>query len=172
MNLKELRNSVGVRQSELVAALNKEGLKATKSDISRIENGIIETYLFLAFRAEEILQSEFTHRKAKDASELKFRSCNCIPEQVFERIQNRGYTDYDDMSVMLGETDKRKIRYAIQETRCRYPIVDRDGGGWGVATTIAECDKQIGIYEKKKRVYSRQETPLIAKKYELKKELK
>ena len=40
-----------------------------------------------------------------------------------------------------------------------------------MATTIADCNKQIGIYEKKKRVYSYQETPLIAKKYELEKEL-
>lgn len=171
MNLRELRNSVGVRQSELVAALNKEGIKATKADISRIENGIIETYLFLAFRAEEMLQGEFTHRKAKDPPELKFRNCDCIPEQVFERIQKNGYTDYDDMAVLISEPDKRKIRYAIQETRCKYPIIDRDGGGWALATTIADCDKQIGIYEKKKRVYSRQETPLIAKKYEIKKEL-
>lgn len=65
MNLKELRNSVGVRQSELVAALNKEGLRATEADISRIENGIIETYLFLAFRAEELLKRKTALPKAK-----------------------------------------------------------------------------------------------------------
>ena len=171
MNIKELRNSIGVKQGELVAALNKEGIKANKADISRIENGIIETYLYLAFRAEEILKGKISPQKGKSPSEAKFRSCNSIPEIVYERIRANGYTDYDDLSTVLGESDKRRIRKAVQDTRCEYPLIDREGGGWALATTIADCNKQIGIYEKKKRVYSYQETPLIAKKYEMEKEL-
>ena len=68
MNIKELRNSIGVKQGELVAALNKEGIKANKADISRIENGIIETYLFLAFRAEELLKGKISPLKGKSPS--------------------------------------------------------------------------------------------------------
>ena len=88
-----------------------------------------------------------------------------------ERIEKNGFTNYEDLAMTLMTSNKRKIRKAVQDTRCEYPIIDRDGGGWALATTIAECNKQIGIYEKKKRVYSYQETPLIARKYELEKEL-
>lgn len=84
MNLKELRNSVGVRQSELVAALNKEGLKATTSDISRIENGIIETYLFLAFRAEELLKSKTALPKAKTQQRRNLEVATALPSELWK----------------------------------------------------------------------------------------
>lgn len=84
MNLKELRNSVGVRQSELVAALNKEGLKATKADISRIENGIIETYLFLAFRAEELLKRKKVYsRKRKTQQRRNLEVATALPSELW-----------------------------------------------------------------------------------------
>lgn len=171
MNIKELRNSVQMRQTDLVRELNREGIAANVGDISRIENGIIETYLFLAYRAEEILKREFIRQDHKNATEAKNDACKHIAETVYNRIKEKSYTDYDDLAVVLQESDKRMIRKAVEHTRRRHPIVDREGGGWTIAETTADCDRQIQIYESKKRVYSLQETPLIAKKYELRRAL-
>ena len=169
MKLKELRESVGVKQQELVRALNAQGIKATQADISRIENGIVETYLFLAYKAEEILKRKSTRQDEKNAIQAKFESCNHIADLVYERIYDKGFTNYEDMLFYTGESDRRKIRRGVEEARKKYPIIDMDGGGWRLAADIHDCDKQLRIYEKKKRVYSYQETPLIAKKYDLRK---
>ena len=169
MKLKELRESVGVKQQELVRALNAEGIKATQADISRIENGIVETYLFLAYKAEEILKRKSTRQDEKNAIQAKIESCNRIADLVYERIYDKGFTNYEDMLFYTGESDRRKIRRGVEEARKKYPIIDMDGGGWRLAADIHDCDKQLRIYEKKKRVYSYQETPLIAKKYDLRK---
>lgn len=167
MKLKELRESVGVKQQELVRALNAEGIKATQADISRIENGIIETYLFLAYKAEEILKLKSTRQDEKNAIQAKIESCNRIADLLYERISEKGFTNYEDMLFYAGESDRRKIRRGVEEARKKYPIIDMDGGGWRLAADINDCDKQLRIYERKKRIYSYQETPLIAKKYDL-----
>lgn len=167
MKLKELRESVGVKQQELVRALNAEGIKATQADISRIENGIIETYLFLTYKAEEILKRKSTRQDEKNAIQAKFESCNRIADLLYERIYEKGFTNYEDMLFYTGESDRRKIRRGVEEARNKYPIIDMDGGGWRLAADIQDCDRQLRIYEKKKRVYSYQEMPLIAKKYDL-----
>ena len=73
------------------------------------------------------------------------------------------------MLFYTGESDRRKIRRGVEEARKKYPIIDMDGGGWRLAADIHDCDKQLRIYERKKRIYSYQETPLIAKKYNLRK---
>lgn len=166
MKLKELRESVGVKQQELVRALNAEGIKATQADISRIENGIIETYLFLTYKAEEVLKRK-SRQDEKNAIQAKIESCNRIADLVYERIYDKGFTNYEDMLFYTGESDRRKIRRGVEEARKKYPIVDMDGGGWRLAADINDCDKQLRIYERKKRIYSYQETPLIAKKYDL-----
>lgn len=169
MKLKDMRETCGMSQRELVSALNAEGLKVNKSDISRIENGIIETYLFLAHKCEEICKSEIIRQKPNNATVAKIESCNTnivYANRIYERIKDKGFTDYDDLRLYLGESDRRKIRYAVQAARERYPIIELDRG-WGLAESVAECDKQLRLYEKKKRAYSYQETPLIAKKYEL-----
>ena len=167
MKLKELRESVDVKQKELVRALNAEGIKATQADISRIENGIIETYLFLAYKAEEVLKRKSTRQDKKNAIQAKIESCNRIADLLYERIYNKGFTNYEDMLFYTGESDRRKIRRGVEEARKKYPIIDMDGGGWRLAADIHDCDKQLRIYERKKRIYSYQETPLIAKKYDL-----
>lgn len=168
MKLKELRESVGVKQQELVRALNAEGIKATQADISRIENGIIETYLFLTYKAEEILKRK-SRQDGKNAIQAKIESCNRIADLVYERIYEKDFTNYEDMLFYTGESDRRKIRRGVEEARKKYPIIDMDGGGWRLAADINDCDKQLRIYERKKRIYSYQETPLIAKKYDLRK---
>ena len=168
MKLKELRESVGVKQQELVRALNAEGIKAMQADISRIENGIIETYLFLTYKAEEILKRK-SRQDGKNAIQAKIESCNRIADLVYERIYEKDFTNYEDMLFYTGESDRRKIRRGVEEARKKYPIIDMDGGGWRLAADINDCDKQLRIYERKKRIYSYQETPLIAKKYDLRK---
>lgn len=170
MKLKELRESVGVKQKELLREMQAEGIKATQSDISRIENGMIETYLFLAYKAEEILK-RFIRKDPKNAIQAKIESCNRIADLLYERISEKGFTNYEDMLFYTGESDRRKIRRGVEEARKKYPIVDMDGGGWRLAADIHDCDKQLRIYERKKRIYSYQETPLIAKKYELRRAL-
>lgn len=165
MKLKELRESIGVKQKELLREMQAEGIKATQADISRIENGIIETYLFLAYKAEEIIK----RKSEKNAIQAKIESCNRIADLVYERIYNKGFTNYEDMLFYTGESDRRKIRRGVEEARKKYPIIDMDGGGWRLAADIHDCDKQLRIYERKKRIYSYQETPLIAKKYNLRK---
>lgn len=167
MKLKELRESVGVKQQKLVRALNAEGIKATQADISRIENGIIETYLFLTYKAEEILKRKSTRQDGKNAIQAKIESYNRIADLLHERIYNKGFTNYEDMLFYTGESDRRKIRRGVEEARKKYPIIDMDGGGWRLAADIHDCDKQLRIYERKKRIYSYPETPLIAKKYDL-----
>lgn len=169
MKLKELRESVGVKQKELLREMQAEGIKATQADISRIENGIIETYLFLTYKAEEILKRKSTRQDGKNAIQAKIESCNRIADLLYERIYNKGFTNYEDMLFYTGESDRRKIRRGVEEARKKYPIIDMDGGGWRLAADIQDCDKQLRIYERKKRIYSYQETPLIAKKYDLRK---
>ena len=171
MNIKELRNSVQMRQTDLVRELNREGIAANVGDISRIENGIIETYLFLAYKAEEILKCKSTRQDDKNAIQAKIESCNRIADLLYERISEKGFTNYEDMLFYAGESDRRKIRRGVEEARKKYPIVDMDGGGWRLAADIHDCDKQLRLYERKKRIYSYQETPLIAKKYELRRAL-
>ena len=171
MKIKELRESVGLRQKDLVEELRSEGINVTTSDLSRIENGAIETYLFLAFRAEEIINRKKPRQNAENATQGKKTACKWLSDLIYKRITERGQTNYPEMAIYSGETDYRVIRRGVEAARKEYPLIDLDGGGWGLATTIAECNKQLQIYEKKKRVYSYQETPLIAKKYELEREL-
>lgn len=167
MKLKELRESVGIKQRQLVNELQSEGIKATMSDISRIENGAVETYLFLAFRIEEILKRKNIRQDEKNATQAKIRACKCIVDFIMSQIQRNGFTNYAEIEEKLGISNRREIRRAVEQARKEYPLIDLENGGWGLAQTIADCNKQIGIYEKKKRVYSYQETPLIAKRYGL-----
>lgn len=172
MDLKALRESCGLKQTDIVRELNEQGIKANKSDISRLENGIIETYLFLGHKVAEILSLKVGQENQENATQRKFKRLQLTFEAqtILNYIQDNGSIDYETAMRIIHEDDRRKVRSFVQELRCKYPIIELQKG-LSLATTVAECDRQIGIYEKKKRVYSYQETPLIAKRYELQKGL-
>lgn len=171
MNFKELRESCGLKQNDIVAKLNAEGIKANKSDISRLENGIIETYLFLSHKVAEILTETVSQGKGKNPTQAKFERLQLEFKDkiIYEYLVAHGRIDYPTARLIAFIDDDRKVRACISRLKEIFPIVELKRG-WGLATSEAECNKQLAIYEKKKRIYSKQEAPLIAKRYSLKQE--
>lgn len=167
MNLKKLREDCGFKQQDIVNALAKDGIKINKSDISRLENGIVESYLFLGHKIAEYLIQANTQEKAKQRAEGQKNQLQLTWEErsIYEYILKHGSIDYPTAQVITAQ-GSRDVRSCISKLKTYFPIVERTRG-WGLAESESEINKQLAIYEKKKRLYSSQEAPLIALRYDL-----
>lgn len=174
MDLKQLRENSGVTQAQLVSMLFSQGVDVTVSEISRIENGAVERYGYIADRCAEVLgRSDFQAVPKKPTKTPCKLSKGALA--LYERLLKKGYIDYADAKYVLYTAygrrfDNRGARKAISELREVYPVIeDPCGMGWSLAAAESDCERQLRIYESKKRKLSRQEVPLIVMRKELKK---
>lgn len=167
MDLKALREACGFKQQDIVNALAKDGIKVNKSDISRLENGIVESYLFLGHKIAEYLIQANTQEKTKQRAEGQKNQLQLTWEErsIYEYLLNHGSIDYPTAKIRTAQDD-RGVRSCISKLKTYFPIVERQRG-WALAGNESDIDKQLAIYEKKKRLYSSQEAPLIALRYDL-----
>lgn len=167
MNLKELRESCGFKQQDIVDALAKDGIKVNKSGISRLENGIIESYLFLGHKIAEYLIQANTQENAIQRAEGQKNQLQLTWEErsIYEYLLEHGSIDYPTAQIRTTQS-AREVRACISKLKTYFPIVERTRG-WALAKSESDINRQLAIIEKKKRLYSKQEAPLIALRYDL-----
>ena len=166
------RESLGFTQKQFVDRLNADGVECSISDISRCENGYIERLLYIGTKAVE-LADKIAERANGQGQALKPFKRACKRSEYEKRILNilsDGKTHTKTSLSARLDLDDRQVRREIQKVKYYYPILQSpDRVGYWLAkdeSDLPSVRRLLAEYESKKRIYSRQERPLIAFIYE------
>jgi len=163
------RESIGMTQKEFVNLLNQEGIDCNISDISRCENGYIERLLYVGSKAVEI--ADRVSRQEKQFEPFK-TACkrSKYEKQILHILRDGEKHTKQELMTALGIDCVRQIRKEIQLVKDFYPILQSPNEkGYALATDqrhLLAARRQVGELEGKKKIFSRQERPLIAFIYE------
>jgi hypothetical protein len=167
MNLSELRKqNNNMTQSELVSKMQKQGIKCDISEISRIENGCIERYLFIADKAINLFQQNNMCDNNLQAVKGACKPSKCGADML--NIYNDGQWHADSDFVGRIGWDEREIRHERQLLKYEYAIiVGTQGTKLATDNDLDLVNRQLRKYENQKKIINMQERVLIAKKYEI-----
>jgi len=171
------RKALGFTQKQLANSLKSSGVECDIIDISRIENGLIERYLYIANKAVEIVD-----RVNSQADSVKPFKPYCKPSKSFYEasiinrlLDGERHTKAELMSML--NLSERDVEIEIGKLRNDYPIFqspDKKKKGYLLGKAdkkyLPELNRLLREISNKKKIFSRQERPLIALKYEIEKD--